>query len=177
MTAQPHDANGRTRNVPGEQAARTGGGSAQESTAYEPDVPKPAHPLEPLLQQVATVRAFALHYVAAQSDAAKAAVRRTLLKAAAGLIAAIVAVTFLIVCTILLARGLAELISIAAGNRAWVGNLALGGGTLLIVAIAVGVYVVRQQRAARDQTIRKYESRHYAQRAKFGADVTQRAAN
>jgi hypothetical protein len=32
------------------------------------------------------------------------------------------------------------------------------------------------KRTPRERTIRKYESRHNAQRAKFGADITQRAA-
>jgi hypothetical protein len=129
-----------------------------------------------LLEQIATVRAFALHYVETQTDAAKAAVRRTLLKVAAGLVGALVAVTFVIVCTIMLAEGLAELISISAGGRAWVGNLAIGGGVLLILAVGVIIYIARQLRVSREQTIRKYENRHLAQRAKFGADVTQRAA-
>lgn len=175
MVTRSHDTNGRTRQgAHQQQSAATE--NAQPMPAPEADASKPTHPLEPLLEQFATVRSFAMHYVEAQTDAAKAAVRRTLLKAAAGLVGAIVAVTLVIVCTIMLAQGLAELISIAAGGREWVGNLALGGGVLLLLAVAIIIYVARQLRVAREQTIRKYENRHLAQRAKFGADVTQRAA-
>jgi hypothetical protein len=175
MVGTSHDTNGNTRHSDGRPQFGAAG-STHRSSAPEQDPSKPTNPLEPLLEQIAVVREFALHYVEAQTDAAKAAVRRTLLKAAAALIGAIVAVTFVIVCTIMLAEGLAELISIAAGDRAWVGNLALGGGVLLMLAVAIIIFIARQLRAAREQTIRKYENRHLAQRAKFGADVTQQAA-
>ena len=69
-----------------------------------------------------------------------------LLKAAAGLVAAIVGVTFVIACTLMLAEGLAELISLAAGGPPWVGNLALGGGVLGILGVAVAIYIRRQLR-------------------------------
>jgi hypothetical protein len=174
MVTMSHDTNGRTRHS-GDKPQGAAAGSAQASSPG-PDALKPTQPLELLLEQFATVRAFALHYVEAQTDAAKAAVRRTLLKVVAGFLSAIVAVTFVIVCTIMLADGLAELISIAAGGRAWVGNLALGGGVLLILAVSVTIFIARRLRIAREQTIRKYETRHLEQRAKFGADVTRRAA-
>jgi hypothetical protein len=98
------------------------------------------------------------------------------LKSLVGLAAAVVGLTFVVAGTIMLAQGLAELISIAAGNRPWAGNLAVGGGVLLMLALFAWIYIKRQLRTAREQTIRKYESRHHAQREKFGADVAQRAA-
>jgi hypothetical protein len=176
MVATSHDGNSRVRQSHTEPEARTADGSSQPPPVREQTTSNTAHPLEPLFEQIAVVRAFALHYVEAQTDAARAAIRRTIFKAAAGLGAAIGALTFVIACTIMLAEGLAELISIAAGGRPWVGNLTVGGGVLLILTASVGIYVARQLRRAREQTIRKYESRHYAQRAQFGADVTQRAA-
>jgi hypothetical protein len=172
MIATPQDANGRSRSGFAERAVDAAV-AAQASPDHEPKTP---HPLDPLLEQVAEVRTFALHYVEAQTDTVRAAARRTLIKAAAGLGAAIVALTFVIACTLMLAEGLAELISLAAGGRPWVGNLALGGGVLVILGVAAAICIRRQLRASREQTIRKYENRHYAQRAKFGADVTQRAA-
>jgi hypothetical protein len=174
MIDTPQDANGRTRQGDSDGETSTAHSNAQASSDAEPNASKAPNPLEPLLEQIAAVRAYAQHYFEAQTDAARAAVRRTILKAAAGLGAAIVAVTFVIACTIMLAEGLAQLIGIVAGDRPWVGNIVLGGGVLLILAISVGFYVAQKLRTARELTIRKYENRHYAQRAKFGADVTQR---
>ena len=174
MIVTPHDAYGRTRQGDSESESRTADSSTQAAPDAEPDASKAPNPLEPLLEQIAVVRAYAQHYFEAQTDAARAAIRRTMLKTAAGLGAAIVAVTFVIACTIMLADGLAELIGIAAGGRPWVGNVALGGGVLLIIAVSAGVYITRKLRSAREHTIRKYENRHDAQRAKFGVDVTQR---
>jgi hypothetical protein len=45
-----------------------------------------------------------------------------------------------------------------------------------VLALIVASCVKRQLQAVRGQTIRKYESRHHAQRTKFGTDVTRRAA-
>ena len=177
MIVTPHDANSRTRQGDGEAEAGPARSRSQATRDAEADASKAPNPLEPLLEQIALVRAYAQHYFEAQSDAARAAIRRTMLKAAAGLVAAIVAVTFVIACTIMLAEGLAELIGVAAGGRPWVGNVALGGGVLLILAVSAGIYIARKLRAAREHTIRKYENRHDAQRAKFGVDVTQRKAN
>jgi hypothetical protein len=98
------------------------------------------------------------------------------LKAFFGIIAAVIGVTFVVVSTIMVAQGLAELVSIAAGDRAWDGNLAVGGGVFLALALVAMGFITRQLRTACEPTVLKYESRHHAQREKFGADVTQRAA-
>jgi hypothetical protein len=151
---------------------RSSGGAAPGSRPGAQD----PHPLEPLLAQLAMLREFALHYVEAQKDAISSAARRALLKAVLGVFAAIVGATLLITSTVLVALGLAQLISIAADGRAWVGNLAIGGGVLLIVGAATAFYVSRALSAARKRMIEKYELRHTAQRAKYGADVPQKAA-
>jgi hypothetical protein len=174
MVASSSDTNGRTGNGPASPGARSP--SEQSATTRGQQTSTATHPVEPLLEQIAIVREFALHYVEAQKDLLRSAIRRAVLKILVATVAAVVGITFVVACTIMLAEGLAELISIAAGDRAWVGNLAVGGGVLLMLAVIVISYVTRQLRAAREQTIRKYESRHHAQRAKFGADVRQREA-
>jgi hypothetical protein len=135
-----------------------------------------AHPLEPLLKQAAMLREFGLHYVEARKDSAKAAVRRLLIKAAVGVIAAIVGGTILIASSVMVADGLSELVSLAAGGRPWVGKLVVGVGVLVILSLVSWFYISRLLRAERERIIRKYESLHHAQREKFGSDVTQRAA-
>src|SRR5687767_6098451 len=107
--------------------ARAAGGAKLGSQAGE----QGPHPLEPIFAQLTMLREFALHYVEAQKDAITSAVRRAVLKAVLGLLAALVGATLLVTSTVMAAMGLAELISIAAGGRGWVGNLAIGGGVLL----------------------------------------------
>jgi len=150
--------------------ARSGPSSPEQKVGAEP------HPLEPLMKQVAMLREFALHYIEAQKDATKATLRRLVIKAIVGVIAAIVGGTILIASAVMIADGLAELVSLAAGGRPWVGKLAVGGGVLLALALAGWFFIWRLMRVERERIIRKYESLHHAQRAKFGADVTQRAA-
>jgi hypothetical protein len=127
------------------------------------------------LEQAAMLRDFALHYVEAQKDAIASAVWRAVLKAVLAALAGLVGATLLITATVMLALGLAELISLAADGQDWVGNLAIGGGVLLVVGAAAAIYVARALSAARKRTIQKYEHRHTAQRAKHGADVRQKA--
>jgi hypothetical protein len=160
--------NGKTSASHAEGDFRAAGAVPGDRPGAEP------HPLEPLLEQVAMARDFALHYVEAQRDAITSAVRRALLKAVLGLLAGLVGATLLITATVLLAIGLADLISIAADGRDWVGHLAIGGGILIIVGAAAAIYVNRALSSARKRTIEKYELRHTAQRAKYGEDVTQR---
>ena len=141
-----------------------------------PDKPAP-HPLEPLLAHLAEARAFALHYVEAQKDSLRATIRRLVLQAIVGAGAGVVGLTLVITCTVFLLQGMSQLIAMAAGGRSWVGNLAVGGGLLLILALVTAAVVALQTRRARKRTIRKYESRHHAQRTRFGADVPQRATS
>ena len=145
------------------------------AASSRPGAPEP-HPLEPLLAQLTMLREFALHYVEAQKDAIGAALRRAMLKAVLGLLAAIVGTTLLITSTVMVAIGLAQLISIAVDGHAWIGNLAIGGGVLLVVGAGAAIYVSRALSAARKRTIEKYELRHTVQRAKYGTDVPQKAA-
>jgi len=140
------------------------------------ETPAAPHPLEPLLHQIAMLRAFALHYVEVQKDATKAAIRRLVVTATFALLAAIVGGTILIVSAAMIADGLAELVSWALGSSPWVGKLVVGGGVLVTLALAGWILIYLLKRAQRKRVLRKYESLHNAQRAKFGTDVSQRAA-
>jgi hypothetical protein len=151
--------------------------SSATNTAPESVSPDaPANPLEPLLQQLAILREFALHYLEVQKDSVRAKVYRTMFYSVLGVIAALVAATLIVACTVKLVQGLSEAVTVVASGRVWIGDLSIGGGLLLVIALGAWVFVKRQLRTARQRTIRKYESRHYAQRQKFGADITQRAA-
>jgi hypothetical protein len=129
-----------------------------------------------LLKQIAASRDFAIHYVEAQKDSVTATVRGLILKAILGVLGAIVGVTALAVCTVMVFDALADLVTLAANGRQWVGQLVVGGGLLLATGVGAAVYVWRSMRTAREKTIRKYESRHHAQREKYGTDVSRRVA-
>jgi hypothetical protein len=146
------------------------GNSASDSSA-------PAgHPLDPLLEQLAAVRESAVQYLESQKDLTAATIRRMIAKAIIGTVAAVVGVTMLVAVTVMLLSGLSAGVSIAAGGQPWVGNLVVGGGLLVATAIGMGLYISKWMRSARERTIRKYESRHDAQRQANGTGVDQRTA-
>jgi hypothetical protein len=178
MIAPPNDCNGPAHAATTERVRRaaTSQSSAADSTTGR-QKPESPHPLDPLLNQGAMLREFALHYVEAQKDAATAALRRLVIKAVVGLVALMIGGTILIASAVTMLDGLAELVSMAAGGRPWAGKLAVGGGILLMLLMFGTLFVARHARARRDRIVRKYESLHHAQRAKFGADVAQRAAS
>jgi hypothetical protein len=151
--------------------------SERPATSHAKDAERDEpHPLEPLLQQIGLVRESALHYFEAQKDATTTAARRLALKSALGIAAALVGGTALIACTVMVMDALAELVSLAAGNRRWAGNLVVGGGILIITAAVAALFVARWQRTSRAHTIQKYESSHNAQRQEFGTNISRRAA-
>lgn len=118
---------------------------------------------------------YARLYVAAKKDAMTSSLRRAALWAAAGLVAASIAVTSVITATVLAMLGLAQLIATGLGDRVWAGNLILGGGLLFTLGLGIFLAVYLLQSKFRKQTVQRYESRHQAQRARFGRDVRQRS--
>jgi hypothetical protein len=166
-------------------SASSGNGAAPKASSQRARAERPSpeqnmsadpHPLEPLLNQLAMLREFALHYVEAQKDATKSAVRRLIIQAIICVIAALVGGTIVIASAVMVADGLAELVSWAAGGPAWIGKLVVGSGMLLALGLASWLFISRTMRTQRERIIRKYESLHHAQRSKFSADVAQRAA-
>ncbi len=147
-----------------------------QSARNEPDGPENHTPKGPeafrqFQAQLEELDEYAKLYASAKRDALALLVRRAAFWSAAALVAASVAVTAVVTATVLAMLGLTQLLSEVLGNRAWAGNLILGGGLLLTLSLGLATMFVLLQSKFRKQTVQKYERRHQAQRARFGHDV------
>jgi hypothetical protein len=133
-------------------------------------------PLDPLIANLAEVQEYFNNYVSAQKDALIAAGRRALLIAVAAVLALVLAMAAVGAATVLLLEGLAHAIADSAGGRIWIGEIAIGAGLVLVIAAALACVAVFWLRKTTKATKRQYERRHQEQRARFGYDVAERAA-
>jgi hypothetical protein len=130
-----------------------------------------------MTDQLAELREFLSHSLEARKDRTKSTVRRLMTTAVVLLSLGIIWSATLVVGAILLANGLAEAVGIMVGNRLWAGEVIIGAGIVLSTLLLTILWAEWFNRSARQRTIRKYDRRHRMQRAKFGADVRQRAAS
>ena len=150
--------------------------SGDADQAGSPGAPN-AHPLDPIIKHLAELREFALHYVAARKDQAQVAARRLLVLLGIVVFAGAAGITLLVTSAVLVLTGLAAVVGDALGSSAGIGQLVVGSGTLLAFCLMLWLGLAVRRRFARQQTRQKYERRHDAQRARFGADVAQRASS
>jgi hypothetical protein len=136
-----------------------------------------AHPLEPLIKHLAELREFALHYGEARKDQAKASAKHFIMLAGLVCVVGVSGIALVTTSAILVLTGLAEVVGEALGDRAGLGRLVVGGGTLMACIGMIWIALSRRNWNARQQTKQKYERRHHAQRVRFGEDVAQRASS
>jgi hypothetical protein len=153
------------------------GESTAASGAHESAPDSPPGPLDPLVANLAEIQEYLANYLSAQKDGLKAAGRRALIVAAGAVGAGVLVLAFIAGAMVLLLVGLAHAVAVAAGGRMWVGEVSVGGGAILIVAVA-GFFAARYWlRIASAATKLKYERRHNMQRARFGRDNAERAVS
>ena len=131
--------------------------------------------LRRLRQQLAELGDYARLFVEAKKDAMLVTLRKLALWGVAGIVAVSVLCTMLITATVLGMIGLAQLIALALGDRLWAGNLIVGFGLILLVALGWFVTMGLVQRRFHKKTVKKYAKRHQAQRSQYGHDVESRS--
>ena len=145
------------------------GGPSAEQASESGAFSRP-NPWADLYRDLAALRMYVSHYLAARSDKFKARVRVALIRGALGLVAAAVAATALIVAIVLLGLGVAHGLAVLLGS-VWAGELLAGGGFLIVMAVGVwaglGFLRIRSQNRIR----RKYERRREQERRLTGRDV------
>jgi hypothetical protein len=132
------------------------------------------HPFQPLLTHLAVLRAYVGHYVAARRDMATVKARRVLLWTAAGIAAALLSLTILVVAVVLFITGVAHGLTDLFGGHAWAGEMVTGGGIVILAAAAAVIGALAWLRSSRERTVEKYEHRRAKERAEVGSDVFQR---
>jgi hypothetical protein len=158
----------------GKPAASAENRASHDSSA---DCSAAANPLEPLLKQLAELHEFTLHYLEARKDRLKASGRRLLMHLAVGVCGLGVILVVLLTSVSFVLGGLSQLVADALDSRLAIGQLIVGGVTLLALATVGRLAVSNRIWAAYQETKHKYERRHHAQRTRFGEDATDRASS
>ncbi len=147
----------------------------QNDEAHAHDGLGPPHPLDGLLANVKELSEYASLYVQARRDQYTASLRNMMIKAALGILAAVVGITLLIVATAYLLSGIAAGLGQLFGERYALGQF-VTGLTVLFVIGAVAFFGMKSLFAgSRKRTLEKYGRRHAEERQQFGHDVTNRA--
>jgi hypothetical protein len=128
-----------------------------------------------MIEELAKLREYLLHYLEARKDKTKATVRRLIVVSAILITVGIAWVAALAAGAVLLVRGMAEAAGIAIGNRFWAGQIIAGGSALFGSLLMIILFAIWSNWSARQRMIRKYERRHRIQRARFGTTVRQRS--
>ena len=130
-----------------------------------------------LKQQLSETTEYLSYYLDVRADELKLTGRRALFQLQLHLVILLVVAGSILLAITLIFVGVAQGLAPLFGERAWLGYM--GSGILLLAGAGggTGLAIVWSQRAARNQTVNKYEQRKQQQRARFGHDVADRAAS
>jgi hypothetical protein len=128
-----------------------------------------------ILERIGEIREYVSYYAETKTDGIKQSAIWAGIYAALGILGGLIGAAVLVTAAVLLVNGIAGGLGALFGGRAWLGQLVTG--LLLLGGLAVGVVVgLKVLRSSFKKKLRaKYEQRHQDQRARFGADVPQRA--
>ncbi len=126
--------------------------------------------------RLAEIKEYASYFLAAKADALKLTVRNILVYAVLGVMALLMAGTAVIASVVLLLSGIAHGLGALFGGMYWLGDLVVGLVVLGAIAAGAVIGISMLTKSSRRSTVEKYESRKFAQHARFGQDVIDRAA-
>jgi membrane protein implicated in regulation of membrane protease activity len=89
----------------------------------------------------------------------------------------IAATSVIVTATVLLLTGLAGALAVAFDSELWLGKVVVGFLLLVIIAVGTLIGVRMQQRKSRQKKVQQYAERQLQQRATFGRNVADRAAD
>jgi hypothetical protein len=127
-------------------------------------------------QALGELKAYFGYFLAAKLDGIKISLRNAGIFAALGVVGLMAAGGFVVTSVVLVCVGIAQLLAVVFGGRAWAGNLVAGALFLAVLAGGIWVGLKVLSGSMRKGTVQKYELRRRQQRADFGYDVAQRAA-
>lgn len=136
---------------------------------------KQENPFAPLTRDLGAIQAYAMHYVAARSDALTAQAKKAAVWGALGVMGLFAGITVIVASVVLalvgIAFGLAALL-----DSLWAGLLITGLGVLLLVGLAAWIGLRYWMNLSLHHAKEKYERRRTKERHDYGRDVAQRAA-
>jgi len=160
---------------------------APTQTPYTPPPPRngrpidqePVNPAKRAFQEVPVffteLKSYAIYFLSAKVDGAKASARRVVMLAIMGVIGLLIVGGMLFSAVFLTLGGLAVGLGNLLGGHLWLGSLIVG--LIVLSGICVGVWmgVKKVTGAWHLQTEQKYERKRNEQRDQFGRDVRERA--
>jgi len=122
-------------------------------------------------KQFAELQEYASFLIDSKVDAAKAALRRLLIRLILGVLAVFTLCVLIAAGCVFLLSGIAQGLAVWLGSGVWLGHLIIGA--LVIVGIAGGLYCSINQLNQRfmERTQARYEKRKAEQLARFGSNV------
>jgi hypothetical protein len=129
-----------------------------------------------VLDQVAELREYAAYLAAVKLDSLKLTLRKLLIFAALGIVAAIAGVVAICLAVTQVLYGIADGLGLLFGEHYWAGHLLTGALVIGGTALSVVLMVRKVTGASREGTLRKYEIRKSQQKAQYGRDIQQTAS-
>jgi hypothetical protein len=133
--------------------------------------------LDQLLTQAAELYTYTMHFVTAKADGIKLSVRQIVVWTVLGIVMVIAAISVIVTATVLLLTGLAGALAVAFDSELWLGKVVVGFLLLVIIAVGTLIGARMQQRKFRHKKVQQYAERQFQQRATFGRNVADRAAD
>jgi len=147
----------------------------RDDEAADADTP-PSEAFRAAMAQMGELKEYAAQYIAAKADLARLSLRKVMILAMLGILGMFAGAAAIITLVVQVLSGLSQLIASLLGDRAWAGNLIVGGGLLLVLAAVCWLSMHHLSGVWRDSTVKRYERRHAQQRARFdGHDVRRRS--
>ncbi len=125
--------------------------------------------------QFSELLAYVAYYLAAERDLAKWRLRAVVWRVVLLLGAGLAAVSVVVTAAVFVVHGSAQGLGVLLGDRPWAGELIVGLGVFLTLAVSRSLAFSRVRRRWREKIMAKYETYRQRQRAVFGHDV-ERAA-
>ena len=148
---------------------------AREYTTPGAQEPSPAEALRLLQQQWGAFQAYVMHFVRAKIDGWVLSARHLALWAALGVVGLIAAVGLVVSAVVLVLVGAAEGFALLFGGRWWLGAIVVGGGTVILLALAMLIGMRTWHSRWRQQKVEQYDERQRQQQATHGHSVADRA--
>jgi len=148
---------------------------ARASTTPGEQEPSPAEALRRLQQQVGELQAYLTHYVSAKIDSLLLSARQLALWAALGVVGLTALVGLVVTAVVLVLVGAANGFALLFGGRWWLGQVVVGGGTLVLLALSIFIGARIWKDRSRQQKVQQYDERQLQQHDTFGHSVADRA--
>ena len=127
--------------------------------------------LQLLLKQFQELREYVSYYAAAKTDSAKCSVRNAIRRIVLAALGFVALAGLIVMASWFVLSGIAQGVGAWFGDQTWIGTLIAGVLALAGVGLGMACAISTLKNASRKGTVRKYETRHAQQRARFGRDV------